>query len=442
MILAALLLAPVVAVLPFKELASERPSAGVSEAIRALLEGELAAVPGLSSVGRAAVDGALAAKKLEKRRTELDGPEAARLAKALGASLVVVGAFEVREDRIKVWARFLEGRRGKVAGTVTAGGPPGDVLLMVNKLAADLARHAGLDNKTVVQLTYRLQPRLRSLKTVELFGEAQLEKDDDKRKQLLQLALNEDPTFTQAARAIEVLELAQPRRDPVAQTEQERDARSAGERLKKRIHDEKDPARISEIYLALFADLQKQRRYRMLISEASAVVSNPPPHVADLSEQLPESALYLIVASYDQLNDDDALLREGQKFLARYPLSDGFVGVRQLVDQALERKKKQREGVRRAADELAALPEAARADACRVAQLYADQSQLKEARGRYAECLAQPGTHDDDRVRLLWIDYHLGDFRGVTQELERLRAQAPTKYHQVMHIVDELPVDD
>ena len=435
--LAALLLAPVIAVLPFKDVAGEGPDT-VGEAIRTVLSADLGEVAGVSVLPRAAIDRALTTRKVSGK-TELDAKQSLAFAKAAGATLVIVGAYRFTDDNVKIWARFFE--KGKLKGTATGGGPPSDFLLAMNTVAAEALRATDVDRKTVAAVAYRVRPRLRSKKAVALYGAALLEKSDDRRRDLLHLSLDEDPTFPYAFHALEELESRLPQRDAAASSEQEQNGKDALDRLKRRIQEEHDPAKITEQYLTRFAELQKQRRYRLLIAEAGAVLKNPPPSVPELSEQLPESAQYLVVAAYDQLNDDDGVLREGQRFLARYSLSDGFPVVRQLVDQALERKKKREEGVKKAADALAKLPAEARADSCRVAEIYDENDQLKDARLAYEQCVKAPGAHESQLVHLLWVDYHLGDFQAAIVIVEQLRKVAPARYKQVMHLVDEIPVD-
>src|SRR3954447_21792182 len=105
--LAALWLVPVVAVLPFKDVAGEGPDT-VGEAIREVLTADLAEVAGVSALSRAAVDRALTAQKLGGANSELDGKQVLGFAKAAGATLVIVGAYRFTDDNVKVWARFFE----------------------------------------------------------------------------------------------------------------------------------------------------------------------------------------------------------------------------------------------------------------------------------------------------------------------------------------------
>jgi hypothetical protein len=340
---------------------------------------------------------------------------------------------------VKLWARFYRAN-GKLDGTATAEGRPEELLQLAGRIESRLLRRLKLPRQVIAQLTYRVRPRLRSVRAVERFGAA-LQMSGEARLHLLELALDDDPTFVYAAHALDALDRKLPPRDPEERGWEERATKDALVRWRAEVAASHDPARLAGDCLARFGKLQKGRRFRQLVAEARAVMAAPPPPVPSLSEQLPESAEYLIVASYDELNDDDALLREGQRYLARYPLSNGFVVVRQLVDGAIARQKARDAGGPHAAQAIARLSPAERADPCRVANLYFDDHQLTDARERFAACLADGRSHPDALVRLAWTEYRLGHFAEVVRLLERIRTQAPTRYRQVMQLADELPVD-
>ncbi len=451
----ALWLAPAVAVLPLRDVDGDVKTGGLAAAMRQVIAADLAELRGTRVIDRAAIDRALSAAKIDARANDPDPEAIKRLARALDLGIpkvrkrrapsvesgfVVTGAFQRGESRLKLWARFMSAD-GKITRTATTSGPGSDLLLMLNTVEAELLRAVGAPRQTVAGAAYRIRPRLRSLRSMELYGDSLIEPDDEKRRHLLQLALDADPTLRYAARDLESLEGRLPSRDPGAAGAIAQAVREASERLKERVRSEKDPARITEHYVLRFAELQRQRRYRTLIAEATAIVQNPPPAVPDLAEQLPETAQYLMVAAYDQLNDDDSVVREGQRFMASYALSDGFVGVRQLVDAALTRKQQRDEGRAKAAAALDKLAPGERNNPCRVAEVFDDHHQLAEARQAFERCLDTPGKHDPQVVQLIWVCYHQADFRAVSRLLEKLQKEFPGRYRQVMHLADELPVD-
>ena len=429
---------PLVAVLPFRD-ASGGSHGAVGEATAALIADELAQA-GVAVVPRETLAAALEAQKLDPLHTEPSAQAAARLEKALGASALVSGAFDARSDRLAIWTRAL-GKRGAVTATATASGRPEEVLSTVHAADLELSRALALEPAALKQLKAQPRARLTTLPALELYGHALGEHEAEARRDLLQRALDADPTFEPASRLLEATERRLPLADAEAAAFVERAAADALTRWKQRLAAESDAAKLTGETLERFAELQKQHRWHTLIAEATAVMTDPPPPVPQLSEQLPESAHYLIVSAWDQLNDDDAVLREGHRFLARHPLSNGYPVVRQLVDQALERKRARKDGVAQAANAIAALPPADRDDPCKLGPIYDDASQLLEARKAYEACLQRPGAHDDALVKLLWVDFHLGDFTQVSLLIDRVRKQAPLKFPTVARIVDELPAD-
>jgi hypothetical protein len=406
--LGAILFAQLVTVLPLDDVASDnKPSkGGIGEALRAVLQEDLNAVE----------------------------------RKGCKSFWQVAGAWKHSDDALKVWARFID-TRGRVAGTSTATRADKDALLLLNTVEADLLRLCGAPRQTIASVAYRIRPRIRSIETLERWGDARVEPDAERKRRLLQLALDADPTFTPASRELDALEQKLPPRDPSVASAQATALRDAAERWAKRVAEEKDPHKLAEETLRRFADLEKQRRLHTLVAEARAVIARPPPPVPDLGEQLPETALYLLVATSDRLADDDTVLREGQRFMALHPLSDGFVGVRQLVDEALARKKQREEGARKVGAALGALKAEERQDPCRTAEVYDTHHQLADARRAYEACVGDDKPHDKERTALVWVLYHAGDFRAAVTALDQLRVKSPEKWKQIMHLASELPVD-
>jgi len=431
-----------VALLPLRDVGSADPAAStpLGVALRAILERDLRALPGIEVVESGRADGALAAEGLAPG-AEPSPAQLGRAGRALTAGWWVSAAYAVKPDEVMVWARFVRSEHGKLAGTATAGGPAAELLRACNAIEAELLRLIGAPRAQVEQVARRVRPGLRTPAVLERFGEALGEADPVHRRRRLQLALDADPTFGYAARDLEELDRQKPGGDPDAAPVRERALREAAERYAEALRREPDPARFAERTLQRFAELQRQRRWRTLIAEATAIIKSPPPAVPELGEQLPETAQYMIVAAHDQLSDDDALVREGQRYLARYPLSDGFVAVRQLVDDALTRARERDEGRPKAAAALAKLPPAERDDPCRAGDLLETHHQLPEARAALERCVAQPGAHDHQFAQLLFICHRLGDFRAVGQLLDLLRREHPEQYRQVMHLADELPSD-
>src|SRR3954454_778099 len=108
-----LLLAPLVAVLPFRDV-SGGGAGGVGEAVRAASVAELTAA-GVATVPRDELERAFDVVGGEIEHQELDAsPSVAKLARITNASVVLAGAYDVRGEQVKLWARFYQGKRGRL----------------------------------------------------------------------------------------------------------------------------------------------------------------------------------------------------------------------------------------------------------------------------------------------------------------------------------------
>src|SRR5262249_46644472 len=100
-----LLLAPLVAVLPFRDASGGGPGS-VGEAVRAAAAAELKAA-GVDTVPRDTLERAMDLLGDELEKQQLDAsPSLAQLARTTGATTVLAGAYDVRGDQVKLWARF------------------------------------------------------------------------------------------------------------------------------------------------------------------------------------------------------------------------------------------------------------------------------------------------------------------------------------------------
>jgi hypothetical protein len=394
-------LAPLVAVLPFRDV-SGGGAGGVGEAVRAAAVAELQSA-GVSTVPRDELERAFDLVGGELDHQELDAsPSVAKLARLTNAQVVLAGGYDVRGDQVKLWARFYQGKKGRLLSTTTVSGQGAEFLQLVHGLDLELLRAAH------VEATPPAKPLVRSLRAVELFGQAELAHRDEQRRDLLQRAIDEDPTFELAVRALEKMP--------------------------------PDPERVAEQLLSRFGELDRQRKWRTLAQECAQVVAHPPPPVADLSEQVADVAQVLLVSAYDHLHDDEAVVREGQKFLAAHAGGKSAGAVKVLVDLAVERRRARVTGVAQAAAALAKLSTDEKRDPCRLGLLYEDANQLKQAREAFSGCVAlkRPGEY---LAHLIWVEFRLGNFAAVPPLLEKLRVVAPALYPQVAKVADELPAD-
>ena len=106
MMLAALLLIPTVAVMPFKDLSGGRGQVG--EAIRETVTSDLKGVDGLKVVERGDIDKIIAEQNLQGKKNDLGMGESIRVGTLLGATLIVAGSYQKAATQVRLIARFVD----------------------------------------------------------------------------------------------------------------------------------------------------------------------------------------------------------------------------------------------------------------------------------------------------------------------------------------------
>src|SRR4051812_16421681 len=170
--------APVVAVMPFRDLSGGKNAVG--EAIRETVTTDLKDVPELTVVERGAIDKILAEQHLQSSRFELDPSSTVRVGKLLGASLIVTGAYQKAASSVRLTARFVKVETGEVVGTAKVDGQTSDFLQLQDRITVELLRSAGMA-RHVEKFARRTRPKIKSYKAVELYGDAVAESNDEKR---------------------------------------------------------------------------------------------------------------------------------------------------------------------------------------------------------------------------------------------------------------------
>src|SRR5437868_11486800 len=99
------LLAPAVAVMPFKDLSGGGGLVG--EAIRETVTSDLKEVPGLKVIERASIDQVIHEQNLQARKTDLDPIASVRVGTLVGATLIVAGAYQRSNANVRLTARFV-----------------------------------------------------------------------------------------------------------------------------------------------------------------------------------------------------------------------------------------------------------------------------------------------------------------------------------------------
>jgi TolB-like protein len=319
---------PTVAVLPFRDLSGGRGRVG--EAIRETVTVDLQAVAGLRVLERAQIDRVLREQDAALARADADAIASVRLGTLLGASLVVAGAYQKSGPRVRLTARFVKVETGEVVGTAKIDGDATDLLALEDRVTEALVRSAGLDPRKALAAR-RPRPKLRSWKTIELYGDAAVEPDEPKRARLLQAALAEDPDFAYAARDLEALQARMAgyaRASAVELAERER-------ALLARAQDTKRPPRerIAQVG-ELFDTMAGARRFHALAQVAATLVESP------LGDGVREPAQYRVFEALDRTRQLDRALSAGERYLARFPTGPRFREVEARMHAIVEARKK------------------------------------------------------------------------------------------------------
>src|SRR6185312_2416447 len=211
---------PTVAVLPFRDLSGAKASVG--EAIRETVTSDLKTLGGVRVVERAELDRVLGEQHLQA--TEVDPATAAKVGKMLGATLIAVGAYQQSASDVRLTARFVQVETGEVVGTAKVDGHAAEFLKLQDKVTAELLRSAGMQSH-IKKIVERQRAPLKSMRTLELYGDAVVAENDEKKAELLKLAVAEDASFTYAAADLAALEKRMKKYEAVSQAKQGERAR-------------------------------------------------------------------------------------------------------------------------------------------------------------------------------------------------------------------------
>ncbi len=439
MMAATLFLATTIAVMPFKDLSGGKGQVG--EAIRETVTSDLKDA-GLKVVERGNIDKVIAEQNLQAKKNDLGMAESIRVGTLLGATMIVAGAYQRASSQVRLTARFVDVATGEIKGSAKVDGATADLLSLQDKISVELCKSAGLGHDKAQQFfAKRARPKVKSMRAVELYGDAVTQTDDTKKVELLKLSLNEDPQFSYASRDLDALEKRMKSYAAASDAAQ----RKATVELQDKLAKEKDPNMIASYYAQLFGQLLSQRRYRQMIAVSRAIVANPPqqgPGWMSMTEQ----AQYYIVYAYGQLKDDDGLLREGEKFLAKYPAAQYANLVQMLMNNAINHKHAVADGKKEAGKQLAALSPPERADPCKRAPLYKDNQQLVEAKREWLACDARGGPPGFGPGTMAMILASLAldtrDAPLMKKSLARLQKENPQMYRTISFWEKEVAGDD
>jgi TolB-like protein len=426
--IATLMLVTTVAVMPFKDLSGGKGQVG--EAIRETVTSDLKDT-GLKVVERGNIDKVIAEQNLQAKKNDLGMAESIRVGTLLGATMIVAGAYQKAASQVRVTARFVDVATGEIKGSAKVDGSTSDFLSLQDKITAELMKSAGMGHAEVQHFAKRVRPKVKSFKAIELYGDAVTQTDDKKKLELLKLSLNEDPQFVYASRDMDALEKRMKQYVAVSQNAQ----RGASAELLRKLSSEKDPMQRYSQYGLLTGQLMTQGRWRTLIAVSRAFAADPPVLPMQSPMSPAEQAQQNIVKGYDMLHDDDGVLREGEKFLAKYPASMFVTLIRAQMNNAINHKHAVEDGKREAPALIAQLPPNERNNPCKRASIYHDKAQLADAKREYLACdkaggmgpYAPPGTM---AIILGRLALDTNDVPLMKAMMARLEKENPTQYRQ------------
>ncbi len=372
---------PRVAVMPFKDLAGQR--ANIGEAIAETVTSDLRDLPGLRVVERANIDRVLGELELNAHRADLDAPATLKVGRLLSATLIVVGSYQQVGADVRINARFVDTATGEVAGSAKVDGPAGDFLKLQDRITVELLKSARLGNTQ--KFAARPRPKLKSLRPVELYGDSVVETDEQKKKALLNSVLEEAPTFEYAVRDLDALQKRLQQYHAAADSAELDSYRSLKERLSRASGADERAILSNQLFVALL----NARRYRLLLVEARELSSHNPPTPPPSNGLAPanQAAAYYIVQAESYLKDEDAVLRDGEAFLKKFPGTLYYSSAASLVQQSIMHKHNAETGKQQLDEWLAKYGAENQRDLCNLAAVYKGFYQYRDAQRLYRGCL-------------------------------------------------------
>ena len=413
--------APTVAVLPFRDLSGGKASVG--EAIRETVTSDLKTLGGVRVVERAQLDRVLGEQHLQA--TDVDPATAARVGKLLGATLIAVGAYQQAASDVRLTARFVQVETGEIVGTAKVDGRASDFLRVQDKVTAELLRSAGMAQH-IKKITERARAPIKSMHTLELYGDAVVAENDTKKKELLELAVAEDSSFTYASADLAALEKRMKQYEAVSLKKQDEKTRALLDDFAK----EKDPAKQASMAYGVLNALQQARRYRTLVAVGRSLAGGPAASASmPGGARVDEVALYYVIIAENMLKQHDAVLHDGEEYLRHFPTSSYFAGTKAMMDQVIREKHEVVEGKEKAKKSVADMSSEQRWNLCHVANQYQWAHQYREAQRLYHACFAVSGGVEKSALpMLIQADFMLGDWAAARKDLADLEKADPEMY--------------
>ncbi|MCK4773008.1 MAG: hypothetical protein KAT18_08805 [Candidatus Latescibacteria bacterium] len=188
-----------IAVMPFQNATNDQSLDWLSMGIPETIMADLSAVGGIVLIERIQLWRVMDEQALQLTGAVSDA-SAMEIGRLVGASLLVVGAFQRQGSMMRLTARFVEAESGSVMQTAKVTGRLNDIFDLQDKLVSELA--TGMNLSTASTKSARLVPELtKSIEAFQHFGQAalyQAQKNYQGVVEELRRAVALDPGFTLA----------------------------------------------------------------------------------------------------------------------------------------------------------------------------------------------------------------------------------------------------
>ncbi len=412
---------PTIAVMPFRDLTGKaKPHVG--EAIREVVASDLKNLSGVRVVERGSLDKILKEMRLQTNLKEIEDDTAAKLGKVVGASVMLIGAYQEESQMMRLTARFVRVETSEVIGSAKVDGSIKQFFRLQDRVTAELLRSSGMPELARKVVTgSETRPDLKAMEALDLYGQAVMAENDEQRLVLLSSAVAFDQNFSYAVKDLAALE----ERIRKYQAEQKRITDEKLVSLRKDLVATTDREKIDALTYQLLRLLQSSRRYRTLQREARQYLDGLPP--GPVSVRYFDDSSVMLVTTNMLLRDWDSVLRDGETFMRRAPSSTMFESVRQMVMQAIENKRLADEGKQSLSAYLQKYPNLVGWDLCTLASVYSSHRQYKEAQRLFDACHRVSDKPSVQNLQAVLVsDMMLGDYAAMQRHIDEAEKLDPS----------------
>ncbi|MDO8805703.1 MAG: CsgG/HfaB family protein [Elusimicrobiota bacterium] len=188
-----------VAVMPFENTAKDSSLDWLSMGIPETITNDLFAIKGLVLVERLQLRKVMDEQKLQFTGA-IDDKTVVQVGKLIGASVLVVGAFQKQDDIVRLTARFVDVKTGGILQTAKVTGQMKEIFELQDQIVKDLAKNLNIELKQEELAKLNIKPT-QSLEAYKHFGQGallQAKKDYQGAVKELKKATTLDPKFAAA----------------------------------------------------------------------------------------------------------------------------------------------------------------------------------------------------------------------------------------------------